>query len=184
MVAKKAIVPVFECPTSIVFVGMMGVGKTTIGRRLAPKIGLPFFDADEEIEKAAGMKVSDLFQNHGEAHFRNGEAQIIKRLLEGPPAVIATGGGAISNENTRAIIKDKALSIWLRAPIPLIVERATKRPTRPLLKTGDPKEIITRLLDERSPYYEQADCQMESMHGPHSKTVNGLMKLIKTRLDL
>jgi len=183
MAGKKTIKPVFDCTVPIVLVGMMGVGKTTIGRRLAPKLGLPFHDADEEIEHAAGMKVSDLFERHGEEYFRQGEAQVIRRLLEGPPLVLATGGGAVLNKATRQHIKKHALSIWLRAPIPTIVERASRRPTRPLLKTGDPEEIIRNLLEQRSPFYAEADCHIDSIPGPHSKTVNAIIIIIKGRME-
>lgn len=162
---------------------MMGVGKTTVGRRLAPKIGLPFNDADEEIEKAAGMKVSDLFQTHGEDYFRQGEAQVIRRLLEGPPIVLATGGGAVLNEETRSVIKQRSLSIWLRAPIPLIVERATRRATRPLLSQGDPETILTDLLEQRAPLYAQADCHVDSDGGTHTRMVNAIIKVIREKLD-
>lgn len=170
-----------EFDKPIVLVGMMGVGKTTIGRRLAPKIGLPFFDADEQIEEAAGMSVSDLFTKHGEEHFRKGEAQVIRRLLENPPSVIATGGGAILNEETRQLIKDCAISVWLRAPVHIIARRATQRATRPLLKNGNPVEIITRLLEERTPYYSQADHIFDSLHGAHTRTVNALVKLLRSK---
>lgn len=183
MTKKKTIKPVFSSPISIVLVGMMGVGKTTIGRRLAPKIDLPFNDADEEIEEAAGMKIADLFEQHGETHFRSGESQVIKRLLEGPPLVLATGGGAILNPTTRNIIKDKAISVWLKAPIPVIVERATRRATRPLLKQGDPTQIITKLLDDRAQFYAHADCHLDSLQGSHARTVNALVKMLKAKID-
>lgn len=159
------------------------MGKTTIGRRLAPLVGLPFHDADEEIEQAAGMKVSDFFEAHGEAAFRDGEARVIKRLLEGPPLVLATGGGAVIRPETRRLLRDSSISIWLRAPVDVIADRATRRPTRPLLRLGDPKETIRRLLAERAPFYEEAaQHQVESQTGAHSKTVNKIVELIRHTL--
>jgi len=165
-------------------VGMMGAGKTTVGRRLAPRLGLPFFDADAEIEKAAGMSVSELFQQHGEESFRRGEAQIINRLLDGPPHVLATGGGALLNPDTRAMIAAKATSIWLRAEMDTILIRATRRGTRPLLKTGDPRETLTRLLAEREPLYAKADIQIDSQPGPHSNTVNLIIEILADYLGI
>ncbi|HBS30229.1 MAG TPA: shikimate kinase, partial [Parvularcula sp.] len=131
--------PGFPIDRPIVLVGMMGAGKTTVGRRLAKALGLAFRDADAEIEKAAGMSVSELFEKHGEASFRQGEAKVIARLLAGAPIVLATGGGALTNAATRALIRDKGVSIWLRADVDTLVRRATRRPTRPLLKNGDPR---------------------------------------------
>lgn len=163
---------------------MMGAGKTTIGRRLAPRLGLPFFDADAEIEQAAGMTVSDLFQAHGEASFRDGEAKIIKRLLEGPPHVLATGGGALTNTQTRKLVKEKAVSIWIKADIDTIVRRATRRGTRPLLNTGDPKETLTRLLDARKTQYGAADIHIDSQPGPHANTVDLILYELQNHSDL
>ena len=174
----------FKCPRTIVLVGMMGAGKTTVGRRLAPRLGLPFFDADAEIEAAAGMAVSELFQQHGEESFRRGEAQIIKRLLDGPPHVLATGGGALIMEETRELISAKAVSVWLKADIDTIVRRATRRNTRPLLKQGDPHETIQKLLAEREPYYSAANIHIESQPGPHANTVNLLIEAIANFLGV
>lgn len=167
---------------TIALVGMMGAGKTTIGRRLAPKLGFEFFDADVEIEKAAGMSVSDLFRMHGEQSFREGEAKVIARLLEGPPIVLATGGGALVTPETRELIKNKALSVWIQADIDMIVRRATKRGTRPLLQTGDPYETIERLMNERREYYAAADIHVESQPGPHADTVDLLLEAIAKHL--
>ena len=158
---------------------MMGVGKTTIGRRLAPRLGLEFRDADEEIEQAAGMSVSELFARHGEESFRRGEAQVVKRLLEGPPIVLATGGGALTNAETRALVAERALSVWLRADVDTLVRRATKRATRPLLQTGDPRAVIERLLAERTPYYAAADIVVDSGGGPHGETVEAIVEAIE-----
>ncbi len=162
---------------------MMGVGKTTIGRRLAPRLGLPFFDADAEIEKAAGMSVSELFEQHGEDSFRSGEAQVIARLLDGPPHVLSTGGGALFNTETRKRITDSTVSIWLKADVEAIAIRATRRNTRPLLKTGDPKETLTRLLAEREPLYAMADLHVESQPGPHTNTVNMILQVLTDYFD-
>lgn len=165
----------------IVLVGMMGVGKTSIGRRLAPRLGLPFRDADEEIETASGMSVSDLFAEHGEASFRRGEALVIARLLAGPPIVLATGGGAVIDAATRSMIREKALSIWLRADPEIILARATRRATRPLLQTGDPAETIRRLLAERTPFYAEADIHIDSRPGPHAATVRAILDAMGER---
>lgn len=157
---------------------MMGVGKTTIGRRLAPMLDLPFFDSDTEIERASGMTVSELFETHGEQSFRDGEARVIKRLLEGPPHVLATGGGAIIREDTRTLIKERALSVWLRADIDMIARRATRRDTRPLLRTDDPVATLKKLLEERAPFYREADLRIDSQPGPHDQTVALLYEMI------
>ena len=167
---------------SIVLVGMMGVGKTTIGRRLAPRLGLPFCDADEEIEKAAGMSVSELFAAHGEPSFRSGEAQVIARLLSDTPIVLATGGGAFMNPATRALVRAKALSVWIQADLDVIVERATRRPTRPLLQNGDPREILNRLMNERRPFYEEADVTITSCNGPHAHAVDAIIDAMRVHL--
>ena len=172
----------FRRPKTVVLVGMMGAGKTTIGRRLAPRIGLPFFDADAEIEKAAGMTVSDLFARHGENSFREGEARVIKRLLEGPPQVLATGGGAMMNAETRALVKKHSISVWIKADTDTIVRRATRRGTRPLLKTGNPRETIERLLRERNDQYAEADIHVDTQPGPHINTVNLILEMLEDRL--
>jgi shikimate kinase len=176
--------PELECARPVVLVGMMGAGKTTIGRRIAPRLGLPFFDADQEIEKAAGMSVSDLFAAHGEQSFREGEARVIRRLLEGPPHVLATGGGAVTHPETRALIAERAVSIWIKADIDTIVRRATRRNTRPLLQTGDPRETVERLIRQREPYYAAADIHVESQAGPHGATVDLIMEALEKRPDL
>ncbi|WP_375207149.1 shikimate kinase [Hyphococcus sp.] len=168
----------------VVLVGMMGVGKTTVGRRLAPRLDLPFFDADQEIEKAAGMSVSDLFAAHGEQSFREGEARVIKRLLEGPPHVLATGGGAVTNPETRALIADLAVSIWIKADVETILKRATRRNTRPLLQNDDPRETLIRLMREREPFYAAADIHIDSQPGPHANTVDMIIEALSQRPDL
>jgi len=174
----------FQCPRKVVLVGMMGAGKTTVGRRLAPRIGLPFFDADTEIEKAAAMTVADLFTAHGEESFRQGEARIIRRLLDGPPHVLATGGGALMNKDTRLQIEAKAVSIWIKADIDTILRRATRRGTRPLLKTGNPRETLQRLLEERTSLYASANIHIDSQPGPHINTVNYIIEMLGDYLGL
>jgi shikimate kinase len=162
----------------IVLVGLMGVGKTTVGRRLAQRLGLPFVDADEEIETAAGMPVSEIFASFGEPYFRDGERRVIARLIDGTPKVIATGGGAFMNEQTRALILDKATAIWLEADIDVLVERVRRRSTRPLLKDRDPGEVLTELAAIRNPIYALAPIHIRSQPSPHDATVGAIMKAL------
>lgn len=166
----------------IVLVGMMGAGKTTVGRRLAKALDLAFHDSDAEIVEAAGMSVSELFEKHGEASFRQGETKVIARLLAGAPIVLATGGGALTNASTRAMVKEKALSIWLRADIDTLVRRATRRPTRPLLTKGDPRETIARLLSERTPHYSEATLTVDSQPGAHARTVAAILSALNDHM--
>jgi shikimate kinase len=173
-----------SCSRPVVLVGMMGAGKTTVGRRLATRLGIPFRDADQEIERAAGMSVADLFAAHGEASFREGEARVIKRLLEETPHVLATGGGAVTSAATRELIRDLAVSIWIKADLETIVRRATRRGTRPLLKSGDPKETISRLMAERENFYAAADIHVDSQPGPHSNTVDLIVEELDRRPEL
>lgn len=147
---------------SVVLVGMMGAGKTSVGRILAGKLDLPFVDADAEIETAAQSTIEEIFARDGEAAFRSGERRVIARLLDGPMAVIATGGGAFMNPETRARIAEQGVSIWLRADIELLLKRVARRKDRPLLKTGDMRETLTRLLAEREPVYAEADVTVDS----------------------
>ena len=151
---------------------MMGAGKTTVGRRLAMRLGLPFFDSDTEIERAAGMSVGELFETHGEKSFREGEARVMKRLLAEPPHVLATGGGAVTHAETRNRISERAVSVWLKADVETLARRATRRDTRPLLRSSDPVETLRRLCEERAPFYAQADIHVESQPGPHDQTVS------------
>jgi shikimate kinase len=157
---------------SIVLVGMMGAGKSTIGRRLSARLQLPFLDADTEIEAAAGMSIPDIFETHGEPHFRDGEARVIARLLDSGPAVIATGGGAFMREDTRGRIRSKAVSIWLKADADIIMRRVKRRVDRPLLQTTDPATTIARLIEEREPVYQHADLTIWSRDVPHEKIVD------------
>jgi len=151
---------------TIVLVGLMGVGKSAVGRRLAKRLELPFVDADAEIEAAAGRSISDYFELHGESAFRDGERKVIARLLDGEPHVLATGGGAFMDEETRALIKSRGISIWLNADLETLVERVGRRNNRPLLKGGDPRTILTSLMEVRNPLYAQADIAVESVNQP------------------
>ena len=167
---------------SVVLVGMMGAGKSTIGRRLAARLRLPFLDADIEIEAAAGMSIPDIFETHGEPHFRDGEARVIARLLDSGPAVIATGGGAFMREETRNRIRDKAVSIWLKADVDIIMKRVKRRADRPLLQTPDPAATIERLIGERHPIYELADIAIASRDVLHEKIVEECLAALHANL--
>src|SRR3954452_19919513 len=165
---------------SVVLVGMMGVGKSTIGRRLAARLGLPFFDADVEIEAAAGMSIPDIFLAHGEPYFRDGEARVISRLLNSGPAVIATGGGAFTErEETRRRIRDKAVSVWLKADVDVIMKRVKRRADRPLLQTEDPAATVSRLLEAREPVYRSADITIWSRDVPHDRIVDECLDALR-----
>ena len=169
---------------SVVLVGMMGVGKSSIGRRLAARLGVPFVDADTEIEKAAGMSIADIFARHGEADFRSGEARVIARLLDGGPQVLATGGGAVMNADTRAAIKAKAVSIWLSAEFDVLMRRINKRKNdRPMLQTADPAATLRELLVAREPAYAQADLTVQSREVPHDAIVSEIMTVLATFLN-
>jgi shikimate kinase len=161
---------------SIVMVGLMGCGKSAVGRRLASRLGLPFVDADEEIEKAAGKSIEDIFEEHGEAYFREGERKVLARLLRSGPQVLATGGGAFMNAETRASIGQSGISVWLKADLPLLVRRVAKRNNRPLLKTGDPEVVMQSLMDARYPVYAQADITVESRDVPHEVIVAEILE--------
>jgi shikimate kinase len=167
---------------SVVLVGMMGAGKSTIGRRLAARLGLPFFDADVEIEAAAGMSIPDIFETRGEPDFREGEARVIARLLDSGPAVIAPGGGALMRKETRDRIRDKAVSIWLKADVDIIMRRVKRRSDRPLLRTADPEATVGRLLSEREPIYQLADLTVWSRDVPHDKIVDECVEALHGRL--
>lgn len=157
---------------SIVLVGLMGAGKTSIGRRLAARLALPFKDADAEIEEAAGATIPDIFDRLGEAAFRDGERRVIARLLGGPVHVLATGGGAFMDENTRALIKSRAIAVWLKADLETLVQRTGRSNHRPLLRSGDPREILSRLMEQRYPVYAQADIVVQSDDRPADRTVD------------
>jgi shikimate kinase len=169
---------------SIVLIGMMGVGKSSIGRRLGARLGVPFVDADTEIERAAGMSIADIFARHGEAAFRSGEARVIARLLNGGPQVLATGGGAVMNEATRALIKEKGVSIWLSAELDLLLRRISKRKAeRPMLQTDDPAATLRELLASRAPIYAQADITVQSRDVPHDAIVTEIIEALAAFLD-
>ncbi|KQS56120.1 shikimate kinase [Brevundimonas sp. Leaf363] len=167
---------------TIALVGLMGVGKSSIGRRLAQRLGLPFADGDTEIETAAGMSVSDIFAQLGEAEFRIGEARIMKRLLEGPPIVLATGGGAMLNAETRALMKQRAVSVWMRADLAVIAERVSRRDTRPLLRGKDPLETLRALAEARYPIYAQADVTVDVGSGSHAAAVDLIVENLQPLL--
>jgi shikimate kinase len=169
---------------SIVLVGMMGAGKSSVGRRLAARLGLTFVDADSEIEAAAGMSIADIFAAHGEAYFRSGEARVIARLLEGGPQVMATGGGAVMNPETRAAIGAKAVSIWLNAEYDVLLRRVKRRTDRPMLKTADPAETLKRLLAERNPIYAQAHVTLHSRDAPHEAIVSEAIAALAAHLGV
>jgi shikimate kinase len=162
----------------IVLVGLMGAGKTSIGRRLADKLGLPFVDADHEIEAAAGKSIPDIFAEHGEAYFRDGERKVIARLMDQGEQVLATGGGAFMNLETRAKIKGGGLSVWLKADLDLLMKRVMKRSNRPLLKTSDPEGVMKALIAERYPIYAEADITVRSRDVQHQQMVNDVLRAI------
>jgi shikimate kinase len=160
---------------TLVLVGMMGAGKTSVGRRLAAVLAVPFRDADSEIELAAGCTVNEIFERYGEPEFRAGERKVILRLLQEPPHVLATGGGAFMDAETRAKIKESAVSIWLKADIELLLDRVVRKDTRPLLRNTDRRAALERLLKEREPIYAQADITVESEGGPHELMVKRVL---------
>jgi len=160
----------------VVLVGLMGAGKSTVGRRLAAVMGRDFIDADDAIEDAAQRKISEIFEEFGEAYFRDGERRVIGRLMEEKHGVIATGGGAFVDPQTRALILEQGIAVWIDCDIDTLVERTSRRNTRPLLKTGDPREILTRLLNERGPLYGEAPVRVESNEGPHADTAQAILR--------
>jgi shikimate kinase len=168
---------------SVVLVGMMGAGKSSIGRRLAARLGIPFADADNEIEiAAAGMSIPDIFSTYGEAYFRSGEARVIARLLEGGPQVLATGGGAFMNADTRNGVRAHGISVWLKAEFDVLMRRIKRRQDRPMLKTDDPGETLRALMEERYPVYAQADITIQSREAPHEKIVDEIVGALAARL--
>jgi shikimate kinase len=166
---------------SVVLVGMMGSGKSSIGRRLAARFGTTFVDADGEIEEAAGMTIAEIFDKHGEPYFRAGEARVIARLLDHGPQVLATGGGAFMNRDTRAAIRDKGVSIWLKAEVDVLMKRIKRRGDRPLLKTDDPAATLTALIEQRYPIYAEADVTVLSRDVPHEAIVDEIIAALRAR---
>ncbi len=160
---------------SLVLVGMPGCGKSAIGRRLASRLDLPFVDADEEIEKAAGKSISEIFADHGEPHFRDGERKVIARLLHAGPQVLATGGGALLSAETRQNIRQSGISIWLKADLPLLIRRVSRRDNRPLLQTADPEAKMRELVAQRHPLYAEADLIVESREVAHDIIVDEIL---------
>ena len=163
----------------IALVGLMGVGKTTVGRRLAKKLDRAFFDSDDEIEHASGRTVAGYFRDHGEEAFREGERRVIERLLDGTPIILATGGGAFIPKETRKILKDRALTIWLKGDFETIMERVSRKDTRPLLQVEDPRAKMRELMEVRYPIYGQAHIKVDIAKGPHIRTVNRVLKAIQ-----
>ena len=171
--------PAAHAGRPIVLVGLMGVGKSTVGRRLAVRLRLPFVDADHEIEAAAGMTVAEIFDRFGEPYFRDGERRVIARLMDGVPKAIATGGGAFVNDDTRALILDQSTAIWLRADVAVLAERVRRRDTRPLLRGKDPRVVLADLAAKRDPVYAQAHVHVASQRGPHEATVAAILRALK-----
>jgi shikimate kinase len=169
---------------SIVLVGMMGAGKSSIGRRLAARLGIPFADADAEIEQAAGMSIADIFEAHGEPSFRSGEARVIARLLEHGPQVLATGGGAFMNPQTRTNIHGKGISVWLKAEHDVLARRLRRRSDRPLLKTADPMATLTSLLAKRDPIYGEANLVVVSRDVSHEIIVDEIVTALRGKLGI
>ena len=160
---------------SIVLVGLMGSGKSSVGKRLAQRLGLPFTDADNEIEAAAGCSIEEIFARHGEAAFRDGERRVITRLLEGPRQVLATGGGAFMDAVTRAKIRERGTSVWLKADLDVLVKRCGRRSSRPLLQQGEPRQVLERLMQQRYPVYAEADLTIDSGEQPHELVVEAIV---------
>lgn len=178
----------WRAPKTVALVGLMGAGKSSIGRRLAQALSLPFIDADSEIENAAGSSIEEIFARDGEAAFRNGERRVIARLLDGPPQVLATGGGAFMDPTTRALIRERAISVWLRADLETLLIRVARRSNRPLLQNVDARAVLTKLMTERYPVYAEADITIDTVDGPPEATlarvVEGLERFLGTRAQV
>ncbi len=176
--------PPLSVPRTVALVGLMGAGKSAIGKRLALRLGLPFVDADDEIERAAGCSIAEFFERFGEAEFRAGERRVISRLLAGPAHVLSTGGGAYMDAETRALMRAHAITVWLRAELDVLYERVKKRTHRPLLSQGDPKQILERLMSQRYPVYAEADIVVESTAQPADITTDQVLEALRRHLEL
>jgi shikimate kinase len=176
---KPAPSPLKPLSKTIALIGLMGAGKSTVGRKLAETLNAPFRDSDEEIEKAAGLSVQEIFEKHGEPEFRRGERRVIERLLQEPPFVLATGGGAYLDASTRALLKEKAVTVWLRADLDVLWKRVIRKETRPLLKRDNPRQVLADLNAARAPIYAEADVVVDSADGPALDTVNLILGALK-----
>jgi shikimate kinase len=174
--------PPLSLPRTVALVGLMGAGKSAIGKRLALRLGLPFVDADDEIERAAGCSIAEFFEKYGEQEFRAGERRVIARLLDETPHVLSTGGGAYMDPETRALMRAKALTVWLRAELDVLFERVKKRAHRPLLRQGDPREILDRLMQQRYPVYAEADIVVDSTAQPADRTTEQVIDALREYL--
>ena len=175
--------PPFSLPRTVALVGLMGAGKSAIGKRLAQRLGLPFVDADDEIERAAGCSIAEFFEKYGETEFRAGERRVIARLLEGPVHVLSTGGGAYMDPETQAVMRARALTVWLRADLDVLFDRVKRRGNRPLLRQGDPKEILARLMTQRYPVYALADLIVDSTAQPVDITTEQVIEALARHLS-
>jgi shikimate kinase len=169
---------------TIALVGLMGAGKSSVGRRLAVQLGVPFKDADDEIVIAAGRPIADIFADRGEDEFRAGERRVIARILDDPPHILATGGGAFMNPVTRVLLRQRATTIWLRADLETLVKRVSRRDDRPLLRNADPRVVMADLMEKRYPIYTEADIIVESREGPHNMTVDAVIAALREHGDL
>ena len=167
----------------IVLVGLMGAGKSTVGRRLARRLGLPFVDSDDAIEDAAGYSAAEIFERYGEADFRDGERRLVARLIEGDVRVIATGGGAYVDPRTRKLLNERAITVWLDAPVEILADRTGRRDTRPLLRNGDRKTTLQRLSEERGPAYAEAHIRVRSGDGAHKEVVDTILNALEEHLE-
>jgi len=181
--ALEALAAGLTIPRTIALVGLMGAGKTSVGRRLAQALNVPFRDADEEIEHAAGITIQEIFEQHGECEFRRGERRVIRRLLSEPVHVLATGGGAFIDPSTRALMRTSALSVWLRADLDTLVRRVERRDHRPLLKDGCPRDTLRRLIELRYPIYAEADLVVDTGTGPHATAVAAVLSALRARTE-
>ena len=182
MTAVKDSAPEKSLTKTIVLVGLMGAGKSCIGKRLAHRLGLAFVDADHEVERAAGCSIAEIFARHGEANFRDGERRVIARLLDNPVHVLATGGGAFMDPRTRALIGERAISIWLRADLDLLLRRVARRNDRPLLQVAEPRQKLAELMTQRHPIYAEADIAVDSADGPPDVTLERVVEALESFL--